>query len=37
MDLLARMTLEQKMAQVSCYFPTNVSDTSDFTGRFPHG
>jgi beta-glucosidase len=35
--LLPELTLDQKMAQVSCYFPTDIADTSDLTPRFPHG
>jgi beta-glucosidase len=37
-DLLVEvLNLDEKMAQVSCYFPTDVADTADFTDRFPHG
>ena len=36
-SLLGLLTLDQKLAQLSCYFPTDVADTSDFAGRFPHG
>ncbi|KQR52833.1 beta-glucosidase [Leifsonia sp. Leaf336] len=35
--LLAELTLDEKMAQVSCYFPTDITDTGDFAQRFPHG
>jgi beta-glucosidase len=35
--LLAQLTPEQKMAQVSCYFPEDISDTDDFAARYPHG
>lgn len=35
--LLAELTLDEKMAQVSCYFPTDITDTADFSERFPHG
>ncbi|MFJ4029601.1 glycoside hydrolase family 3 N-terminal domain-containing protein [Paenarthrobacter sp. NPDC089989] len=35
--LLEVLTLDQKMAQVSCYFPTDINRTDDFAGRFPHG
>ncbi|MET0861973.1 MAG: glycoside hydrolase family 3 N-terminal domain-containing protein [Microbacterium sp.] len=35
--LLAHMTLDEKMAQISCYFPTDINSTKDFTERFPHG
>lgn len=35
--LLAELTLDEKMAQVSCYFPTDITDTADFAERFPHG
>ncbi|TRY17706.1 beta-glucosidase [Tessaracoccus rhinocerotis] len=37
-DLLLReLTPEQKLAQVSCYMPTDIADTSDFLSRHPHG
>ena len=36
-SLLGLLTLDQKLAQLACYFPTDVADTSDFAGRFPHG
>ncbi len=35
--LLAQLTLDEKMAQVSCYFPVDINDTSDFVKAFPHG
>lgn len=35
--LLAYLDLDQKMAQVSCYFPVDIADTSDFAARYPHG
>jgi len=35
--LLAELTLDEKMAQVSCYFPVDITDTADFPERFPHG
>lgn len=35
--LLADLTLDEKMAQVSCYFPSDVARTDDFRDRFPHG
>jgi beta-glucosidase len=35
--LLARLNLDQKMAQVSCYFPLDITQTADFSTRFPHG
>ena len=35
--LLARMTVDEKMAQISCYFPTDINDTEKFAGAFPHG
>lgn len=35
--LIARLELDQKMAQVSCYFPVDIADTSDFAARYPHG
>lgn len=35
--LLGELTLDEKMAQVSCYFAADVTDTSDFAARFPHG
>lgn len=35
--LLATMTLDQKMAQVSCYCPADISDVSDFVARYPFG
>ena len=37
-DLLLReLSLDEKMAQVSCYFPTDIKKISDFGERFPHG
>lgn len=35
--LLQALNLDQKMAQVSCYFPTDITQTSEFGERFPHG
>jgi beta-glucosidase len=35
--LLSRLSLEEKMAQVSCYFPTDITQTADFCERFPNG
>ena len=35
--LLAQLTLDEKMAQVSCYFPGDITQTTDFSKRFPHG
>ncbi|AFR28750.1 extracellular beta-glucosidase BglX [Arthrobacter sp. Rue61a] len=35
--LLAELSLDQKMAQVSCYFPTDIAQTDDFADRFPFG
>lgn len=35
--LLAELSLDQKMAQVSCYFPTDIGDTAGFAERFPYG
>lgn len=35
--LLPELTLDQKMGQVSCYFPSDVTDTADQADRFPHG
>ena len=35
--LLAELSLDQKMAQVSCYFPADITQTDDFTHRFPFG
>jgi beta-glucosidase len=35
--LLAELTLDEKMAQVSCYFPVDITHTADFPERFPHG
>ena len=35
--LLENLTLEQKMAQVSCYFPSDITQTADFSERFPYG
>ena len=28
--LLAELSLDEKMAQVSCYFPTDITQTADF-------
>ena len=35
--LLAQLSIEEKLAQISCYFPTDISDTDDFADRYPHG
>ncbi|WP_380161962.1 glycoside hydrolase family 3 N-terminal domain-containing protein [Kineococcus sp. R86509] len=35
--LLAQLDLDQKMAQVSCYFPSDITQTADFVQRYPHG
>lgn len=35
--LLAVMSLDEKMAQVACYFPTDIDDTADFTEHYSHG
>ncbi|MFJ6453976.1 glycoside hydrolase family 3 N-terminal domain-containing protein [Paenarthrobacter sp. NPDC091669] len=35
--LLRELNLDEKMAQVSCYFPTDITQTTDFAERFPHG
>lgn len=35
--LLPELTVDEKLAQVSCYFPLDINDTVDFTKRFPHG
>ena len=35
--LLARLSLDQKMAQVSCYFPSDITETDDVNDRYPHG
>ncbi|MDN4609869.1 glycoside hydrolase family 3 N-terminal domain-containing protein [Arthrobacter burdickii] len=35
--LLSELSLDEKMAQVSCYFPTDITDTADFAERFPRG
>ncbi|MET1006759.1 MAG: glycoside hydrolase family 3 N-terminal domain-containing protein, partial [Propionibacteriaceae bacterium] len=35
--LLAQLNVEEKLAQVSCYFPTDISDTDDFAARYPYG
>lgn len=29
--------MDEKLAQVSCYFPLDINDTVDFTKRFPRG
>jgi beta-glucosidase len=37
-DLLLKvLTLDEKMGQISCYFPTDLAETSDFGNRFPYG
>jgi beta-glucosidase len=36
-ELLARLSTEEKVAQGSCYFPTDISNTDDFAARYPHG
>ena len=35
--LLRKLSLDEKMAQVSCYFPTDITQTADFSERFPYG
>lgn len=35
--LLGKLSLDEKMAQVSCYFPTDITQTADFSERFPYG
>ncbi|TAP45932.1 beta-glucosidase [Arthrobacter sp. S39] len=35
--LLDKLSLDEKMAQVSCYFPTDITQTGDFSERFPFG
>jgi len=35
--LLTELTVDEKMAQISCYFPTDINDTGDFAERFPRG
>jgi beta-glucosidase len=35
--LLGELTLDQKLAQVSCYFPVDVTATDDFAAGFPSG
>ncbi|WP_457967241.1 glycoside hydrolase family 3 C-terminal domain-containing protein [Arthrobacter sp. D1-29] len=35
--LLEKLSLDEKMAQVSCYFPTDITQTGDFGERFPYG
>lgn len=35
--LLQELNLDQKLAQVSCYFPTDITSTADFAERFPFG
>jgi beta-glucosidase len=35
--LLAQLSLDQKIAQVSCYFPTDVTRTDDVVELFPDG
>jgi beta-glucosidase len=35
--LLQELTLDEKMAQVSCCFARDITDTSDFADRFPYG
>jgi beta-glucosidase len=35
--LLAKLSLDEKMAQVSCYFPSDITQTADVAERFPYG
>ena len=35
--LLPELSLDEKIAQLSCYFPTDITHTGDFTERFPDG
>jgi beta-glucosidase len=35
--LLGELSLDEKMAQISCYFPSDITQTADFAERFPYG
>jgi len=35
--LLPELSLDEKMAQVSCYFWLDITNTADFSERFPYG
>src|SRR4029079_11636631 len=35
--LLAELSLDEKMAQVSCYFPSDITQTADVAERFAYG
>src|SRR4029453_12067619 len=35
--LLGELSLDEKMAQISCYFPSDITRTADFAERFPYG
>jgi beta-glucosidase len=35
--LLAKLSLDEKMAQVSCYLPSDITQTADVAERFPYG
>lgn len=35
--LLDQLSLDEKLAQVSCYFAADIADTSDFATKHPHG
>ncbi|WP_307276753.1 glycoside hydrolase family 3 N-terminal domain-containing protein [Arthrobacter sp. W4I7] len=35
--LLRKLSLDEKMAQVSCYFPMDITQTEEFPERFPNG
>lgn len=35
--LLAELTIGEKIAQISCYFPRDIAETTDFGDRHPHG
>ena len=35
--LLGELSVEQKVAQVSCYFPADINNTDDFAAQYPHG
>jgi len=35
--LLAQLSLDEKMARVSCYWPLDIDATADFAECYPHG
>ncbi|WP_235560201.1 glycoside hydrolase family 3 N-terminal domain-containing protein [Microbacterium sp. Leaf288] len=35
--LLSELSIDEKMAQITCYFPQDIAETDDFVNRHPNG